>query len=111
MYFVVLYYKARKGGFLKKNNERSEYIFLNLVKLCFCLTGVRILKFASLKIKFMSRLSNYILETKGEMKHVSWPTKNQTIMYTMLVILISIVISAYLGFFDYLFSLGLKSLI
>ena len=59
----------------------------------------------------MSRLSNYILDTKGEMKHVSWPTRNQTFLFTILVILISIVIAAYLGFFDFLFSLGLKSLI
>jgi preprotein translocase SecE subunit len=59
----------------------------------------------------MSRLSNYISETKEEMKHVSWPTKNQTFMFTMLVIFISIAVAAYLGFFDYLFSLGLKSII
>lgn len=59
----------------------------------------------------MSKISNYILETRGELKHVSWPTKNQTFMFTVLVIFISIVISAYLGLFDYLFSIGLKSLI
>jgi len=59
----------------------------------------------------MSRLSNYILETKDELKHVSWPTKNQTMLFTGLVILISIAVSAYLGLFDYLFSLGLKNII
>ena len=59
----------------------------------------------------MSKLSNYILETKGELKHVSWPTKNQTFMFTVLVIFLSVVISTYLGLFDYLFSLGLKNII
>ena len=59
----------------------------------------------------MSRLSNYITETMEEMKHVSWPTRNQTIMFTVLVIIISLVVAAYLGFFDYLFSFGLKSLL
>lgn len=59
----------------------------------------------------MSKLSNYILETRGEMKHVSWPTKKQTFMFTVLVIFLSIIISAYLGLFDYLFSLGLKNII
>ena len=59
----------------------------------------------------MSKLSNYFLETKDEMKHVSWPTRNQTIIFTVLVIVISIAVAAYLGLFDYLFSLGLKSLI
>jgi preprotein translocase SecE subunit len=59
----------------------------------------------------MSKLSNYITETKEEMKHVSWPTRKQTIFFTVLVILISLGVAAYLGLFDYLFSLGLKSLI
>ncbi|MFA6797491.1 MAG: preprotein translocase subunit SecE [Candidatus Paceibacterota bacterium] len=59
----------------------------------------------------MSKLSNYILETRGEMKHVSWPTKRQTLLFTVLVIFVSIVVSVYLGLFDYLFSIGLKSLI
>ncbi|MFA5934912.1 MAG: preprotein translocase subunit SecE [Candidatus Paceibacterota bacterium] len=59
----------------------------------------------------MSKLSNYFLETREEMKHVSWPTRKQTFMFTILVIFISVVISAYLGLFDYLFSLGLKGLI
>jgi preprotein translocase subunit SecE len=59
----------------------------------------------------MSKLSNYILETKGELKHVSWPTRKQTFMFTVLVIFLSVVISAYLGLFDYLFSLGLKYII
>lgn len=59
----------------------------------------------------MSKLSNYIGETKEEMKHVSWPTKKQTFMFTILVVFISIAVAAYLGFFDYIFSLGLKNLI
>ena len=71
-----------------------------------------ILKIASLIIKsIMSRLSNYISETREEMKHVSWPTRRQTFMLTILVIVISIVVSAYLGLFDFLFSLALKNII
>ncbi len=59
----------------------------------------------------MEKLSNYIAETKEEMKQVTWPTRNQTFVFTIIVILISIAVSAYLGLFDYLFSLGLKSII
>ncbi len=59
----------------------------------------------------MSKLLNYIAETKEEMKHVSWPTKKQTLTFTALVILISVAVAAYLGLFDYLFSLGLKNII
>ena len=49
-------------------------------------------------------LLDYIRDTKGEMKHVSWPTKNQATGYTILVIVISIILAAYLGFFDYIFT-------
>jgi preprotein translocase subunit SecE len=59
----------------------------------------------------MSKLSNYISETKEEMKHVTWPTKKQTLLFTILVIAISVAVAAYLGLFDYLFSFGLKSII
>ena len=59
----------------------------------------------------MSKISNYITETMEEMKHVNWPTRNQTTVFTVLVVLISIAVAAYLGFFDYLFSLGLKGII
>jgi preprotein translocase subunit SecE len=48
-------------------------------------------------------ISEYIKETKGELKHVSWPSKSQTTMFTMLVIAISIIVAAYLGLFDYIF--------
>lgn len=50
------------------------------------------------------KLGNYIKETRGEMKHVSWPSRRQTIAYTILVIAISIVTAVYLGVFDYIFS-------
>ncbi|MEX0931693.1 MAG: preprotein translocase subunit SecE [Candidatus Paceibacterota bacterium] len=48
-------------------------------------------------------LFEYISETRGEMKHVSWPTRKQTIMYTTLVILISAIVAMYLGALDFLF--------
>jgi preprotein translocase subunit SecE len=59
----------------------------------------------------MSRISDYIKDTKGELKHVSWPSRNQTFMFTVLIIAVSIIVSAYLGLFDYLFSLALKQVI
>jgi preprotein translocase subunit SecE len=59
----------------------------------------------------MSRLSNYILETKEEMKHVSWPTRKQTFLFTVLVVFVSVAVAAYLGLLDYIFTLILKSFI
>ena len=59
----------------------------------------------------MTKLFNYIKETQGEMKHVSWPTKKQTIAYTLLVIIISVAVALYSGFFDFVFTQGINFLI
>ncbi|MSU56052.1 MAG: preprotein translocase subunit SecE [Candidatus Taylorbacteria bacterium] len=56
----------------------------------------------------MSRLTTYFKETQAELKHVTWPTRKQAIMYTVVVIVISLVTAAYLGAFDYLFTALLK---
>ena len=54
---------------------------------------------------------NFFREVKGEMKHMSWPTKKQTIAYTALVILVSVVVALYVGLFDHIFTLGVEKLI
>ncbi|MCH7529904.1 preprotein translocase subunit SecE [Patescibacteria group bacterium] len=59
----------------------------------------------------MSRLINYIKETKGELKHVSWPTRKQSIIFTVLVICISIFTALFLGFFDFVFTFLLETFI
>jgi preprotein translocase SecE subunit len=63
------------------------------------------------KIKNMNRLINYIRDTRGELIHVSWPTRRQAIVFTVIVILISIATALYLGFFDYVLSLILQKFI
>lgn len=59
----------------------------------------------------MSSFAQYLRDTKAELRHVAWPTREQTIVYTMLVILISIAVSLYVGFFDFLFTRGLEALL
>lgn len=59
----------------------------------------------------MNKLINYIKDTRGELKHVSWPTKKQSIWFTVVVIAVSLVTAAFLGFFDFVFSLGLDEFI
>ena len=46
----------------------------------------------------------YLKEVRAEMKHVSWPTRSQTIVYTVVVIALSLATAVYLGLWDYLFS-------
>lgn len=59
----------------------------------------------------MSKITEYFKDTKAELKHVIWPSKKQAFYYTLIVILLSVIISYYLGMFDYLFSLGLQKII
>lgn len=59
----------------------------------------------------MSSLINYIKETRAELAHVSWPTRRQAVALTVVVIVISVATAAFLGFFDYLFSLVLEKFI
>jgi preprotein translocase subunit SecE len=49
-------------------------------------------------------LTQYLKETQAELKHTSWPTKRQTVVFTVVVVLISIAVSVLLGFFDFVFS-------
>jgi len=49
----------------------------------------------------------YLKDTRGELRHVAWPTRMQTIIYTVIVIALSIFVALYLGFFDYIFTTGL----
>ncbi len=57
------------------------------------------------------KLLNYLRETKAELKHVIWPTRNQAIWYAVSVLLISGLVAYSLGFFDFLFSSGLQKIL
>jgi len=62
-------------------------------------------------LNHMSKISEYLKETKSELKQVNWPSRRQTTLFTVLVIVISIVIAYFLGLFDFLFSAGLTKLL
>ena len=47
---------------------------------------------------------SYLKETKGELSHVNWPTRRQSIIFSLVVIVISILVAFFLGFFDLIFS-------
>jgi preprotein translocase subunit SecE len=56
----------------------------------------------------MSRLTDYLKDTRGELKHVSWPSKKQVIVFTVVIIAFSFIVAAFLGAFDILFAYFLK---
>ncbi len=49
-------------------------------------------------------IAQYIKETQAEMKHVNWPSRQQTVRYTVMVIGVSILTAAILGISDFVFS-------
>lgn len=59
----------------------------------------------------MNRFINYVKDTRGELIHVSWPSRKQAIIFTGIVIIVSILTSMYLGFFDYVLSLILQKFV
>ncbi len=59
----------------------------------------------------MSRFGNYLRDTKAEMKHVSWPTQKQALVFSVLVIIVSIIVALFVGAFDYVFTGLLNAII
>ena len=59
----------------------------------------------------MEKIIQFLREAYSEMKKVSWPTREQTIHYTTLVIAISLSIAAFLGILDYMFGNFIKEVI
>lgn len=49
-------------------------------------------------------VANFLKDTRGELRHVSWPTRNQAVAFTTLVISISIIVALLLGLCDAGFS-------
>ena len=46
----------------------------------------------------------YLKEVKGEMKHVSWPTRKQAVVFTIITIVIALFTAVYLGALDFVFT-------
>ncbi len=59
----------------------------------------------------MAGIFQYIKDTQGELRHVAWPTRTQTVVYTMLVAMLSVGVALYLGLFDFLFTTTLTRFI
>ncbi len=53
----------------------------------------------------------YFKDVRGEIRHVSWPTRPQIVAYTAVVIAVSIGTAVYLGLLDYFFSAVVRHLI
>ncbi|MEI7890778.1 MAG: preprotein translocase subunit SecE [bacterium] len=59
----------------------------------------------------MNKAIQFFLEAKAEMLKVNWPTKKQTINYTLLVVAVSVIVAGFLGGLDWIFGYILKTYI
>jgi len=57
------------------------------------------------------RIKKFFSESRQELRHVNWPTRNEAIRLTAIVIGISIGLAVFLGAFDYLFTYLLKNFV
>lgn len=59
----------------------------------------------------MDKVVSFLKEAKSELERVNWPSKQQTINYTLIVIGISIATAAFLGGLDWIFEGILKKVL
>jgi len=57
------------------------------------------------------KISTFFKEVKLEMKKVNWPTRQETIKYTSIVIGVSLGVAAFLGACDFIFTTILNKFI
>ncbi|MGC9968396.1 MAG: preprotein translocase subunit SecE [Minisyncoccia bacterium] len=55
-----------------------------------------------------ARIKNFFMESRQELRHVNWPTRQEAVRLTSIVIGISLGLAAFLGFFDYVFTNAIK---
>ena len=58
-----------------------------------------------------ARIKKFFMESQQELRHVNWPTRQEAIRLTSIVIGISIGLALFLGAFDYLFTYIIKTFI
>ncbi len=58
-----------------------------------------------------NKLIQYFIDSKAELKKVSWPTKKETIKSSILVIVISLLTAIFLGAVDFFLNLGLEKIL
>jgi len=63
------------------------------------------------KFNWFSRAKNFLKDIRGELKKVTWPTKNDLYKTTLAVIVSSIVFGLYLFGVDFVFSRIVKKII
>ncbi len=56
-------------------------------------------------------ITQFLRETKSEMRQVVWPSRTKAIVYALVVIIFSIALGYLLGGFDTIFQAGLRTIL
>ena len=59
----------------------------------------------------IKKITNFLKEVQIELKKVNWPTRQETIRYTLIVVTVSFVIAVFLGALDFVFTFLLERFI
>lgn len=62
-------------------------------------------------MNIQERAKSFFKEVYVEMKRVTWLSRKQVINYTLIVLAVTIIVSAFLGGLDYIFSSAIKMFI
>ncbi len=58
----------------------------------------------------MNRIFSFLRDVRGELAKVNWPTRSQTVRYTLVVIGISLALAVFLGVLDFVFTYALDKI-
>jgi len=58
-----------------------------------------------------ARIKKFFEEARAEFRHVNWPTRNEAMRLTAIVIGLSLGLALFLGLFDYIFTDVVRSFI
>lgn len=59
---------------------------------------------AEAKPKLVARVTDYLKDTRGEVRKVSWPTRREATKLTLIVLAVTAAMALFLGALDFLFA-------
>ena len=55
-------------------------------------------------MKFIEKALSFLKEVRLEMKKVNWPTRKETVRYTIIIVGVSLAVAVFLGGLDFIFT-------
>ena len=62
-------------------------------------------------MNIFDKLVKFLKEVRQELKKVSWPSRQETVKYTLIVIGVSLAVAVFLGGLDFLFAWTLEKFV